>query len=179
MHSVFKIIFERLRDALGVNYQSLLQFNRAHDDIDRIFDKHQEALLSSDIPEAQRRIGEFAKALRIHIRCEENWLLPLYEERCRGFLKPRNQSISRYLYKHQKILNLLEIIQTSLNDFGQGEPISSSETMALLEREQVLRNFIAHHNFHENNDLHPNLDRLTSGKERGNLLMLFSREMDL
>lgn len=142
---------------------SFLSLLSLHEDLVEGFLRHQEALLEGDIERARALLGSFGRAIRDHIRHEEEVLLPVYEERC-GPIEGAPPAL--FYGEHRKIEGFLDEFAKALAA-GDASPRAR---IALLDREAVFKNLLHHHDLREKSALYPELDRATQPAERARML---------
>ena len=155
---------------------SFLGLNRVHEELEELFLRHQKALLGFRIPEAIELLDLFEKRLRLHMRHEEDWLLPIYDQR--GGRPGRSKALPAevYVLEHRKMLDLLGKVRCSVAQIAPPAKPSPCDIIALLDRECSFKHLVEHHNMREHNVLYAELDRLTSEKERRELTDRCARE---
>lgn len=144
---------------------SFLSLLDLHEDLREGFLRHQEALLEGDISQARALLASFDRAIRDHIRHEEEVLLPVYEERC-GPIEGAPPAL--FYGEHRKIEKFLDEFAESLEQLAG--TASTRARIALLDREGVFKNLLHHHDLRERSALYPELDRATSAEERARML---------
>lgn len=151
---------------------SFLEFLKAHDELDDLFLQHQEAVLASDIPGAGRLLSRYKEHLEMHIRQEEEVLLPLYD---RPDHPPARQA-RVFTLEHRKILEKLERLRQWLDELKKKPLVTPRQIIILLDVESSFKRLVEHHNEREKNVLYPALDDLTSEKERLRVLRACGEE---
>lgn len=128
-----------------------------HRDLDALFLNHQEYLVMADVPRARDALEEFAERLALHIRQEEDRLLPVYAERLKPPASAREPT-AIYRLEHRKIDQLLGRLRNGLGEL-ESRPLPV-HIIRLLDRGLVFKHVLEHHGERERSLLYPQLDRL-------------------
>lgn len=153
-----------------------LDLDHVHEELNEIFLRHQDALIAFRLSMASDLLDDFEERLRLHMRHEEEWLLPLYEARRDRQGQQRGLGAEVYALEHKKMLELLAKIRACLQDMAAVGSPTSREIIVLLDRECTFKNLVEHHNMREHNILYTELDRLTSEEERHELTSRCAQE---
>ena len=128
---------------------------------------HQESLVLGELEEASVHLDRFARAVRAHIRAEDEVLVPVYvgngDQRAAG-------SAELITAEHRKIEKLLaraEAKMDSLLHFGE---ITAQQVISTIEEERILKELLSHHDQRERNTMVPELDGRLQGEERVRIL---------
>ena len=140
--------------------KSFLRFLERHRSILEELIVHQERLVVGAIGEARDLFAGFERRIRGHIREEEEEMLPIYDERA-GLMHGGDPDLFRM--EHRKIERFLDEIRGRLTDLAAGD---LRGRIALIEREQMLKEILHHHDLREQNILYPELDRVTDDAEK-------------
>jgi hypothetical protein len=151
---------------------SLRAIDAVHHELAELFLEHQERLLVFDLEWAERILLQYDKALRLHIRHEEELLLPVYD---RADL-PRRARAQVYSHEHAWILGRLDELRARLRDLRLRQSLKPRRVISLLERETTFKHFLHHHEQRENEFLFPILDGRLPRDERMDLLCRCERE---
>lgn len=144
---------------------SFTRLEAYHDDLKKLFDLHQRAVVDRDFEEATRRLEQYEDALSRHMRDEEASLLPIFWVRA-GVVP--GGSAETFRIEHDKIRQLLARVEQSLIVLAQAP--NAAGVVSLIEREAHFKNLVEHHCLREHNVLFPTLDHLLDGAERRQLL---------
>jgi iron-sulfur cluster repair protein YtfE (RIC family) len=136
-----------------------------HKELDRIFFEHQCALLRFEFDRASERLEFYEKCLRIHMRDEEEILLPLYAVRCQ--IDPRG-TVQIYLDDHAKMLAHLKLFSEHIEKLI-AEPQPEADLILLLDREAFFKRLCSHHDRREGEILYPELEANIPKEERARL----------
>lgn len=135
---------------------------RYHEDLDRLFESHQRALLASDIDLSLSILATFATGLERHLDFEERRLLPVYADKGG---ETAGATLEIFQAEHHKLRDTVK------NLIGQTESLHSSTDLpgailALLNDETTFKGLLHHHMTREQKHLFPRLDELTTEEER-------------
>jgi hemerythrin-like domain-containing protein len=148
--------------------ESFIQFTKVHEWLDELFLAHQTALLSLDIKEAKRCLDAYDTNLRLHIKDEEDLLIPTYGARASDI---PGGAVEFFTGEHKKILGFLGEFHEMLSRLRDQKTLQLKHAVIqLLDREGMYKGLLQHHHAREHNVLYPWLDWLTSEAERKNLL---------
>jgi regulator of cell morphogenesis and NO signaling len=137
-----------------------------HADLERVFEKHQRALISRDVPTAFATIVTFESNLKRHIAFEEEVLLPLYKTKggeVEGGTLPIFQA------EHRKLREIVARLARHTDGLYTTPDILGA-ILELLDEEALFKGLMAHHTLREQNLLFPRLDALTAESEREKML---------
>jgi len=139
----------------------------AHEGFDESLLEHQEAMVRGDLESARDLIAELQEELQIHIRHEEERLLPLLEERggWGRIGEPRY-----YREEHEKIQMMVAGLVEATNGLDAADPRVHRDIALLIGREQAFRSLLEHHDERERKGLFPDLARVTTPEEQALLL---------
>ena len=146
------------------NFSSL---SKTHDDLVLLFFEHQKALLDRDILRASVLLNRYEKEIQHHTGLEEEWLIPLYEERIKA--RPGGDA-SNFVGEHSKILMYLQRLKDKLVKIKNLKEMTH-ELINLLDDEARFKDLILHHDEREERFLFPELDRVTTIDEKNRLLL--------
>ncbi|MCC6682635.1 MAG: hemerythrin domain-containing protein [Phycisphaeraceae bacterium] len=145
---------------------TFLDFERVHEQLDEMFLEHQEALVARRFQRAITILEAYERALRIHVRHEDRWLLPIYEQRrCHATPRPK-VAASVFSAEHQRMLQILGEICAAVHGFAQADAPPPRDVIRLLDAQCTFKRLVEHHNTREHNILYPCLDQVTSLGER-------------
>lgn len=165
-----------LMETSGAGGASFLALDRVHAELDELFLQHQEALFAGELAGAGELLDRFVARLRVHMRHEEDWLLPLYEERRERVAAERAAAADVYRLEHARMLALLAELRAALRGLEASGAPAARDVIALLDRESTFKHLVEHHDTREHNALYPALDRLASAEERRELTARCERE---
>jgi iron-sulfur cluster repair protein YtfE (RIC family) len=137
-----------------------------HDDLDGYFRQHQIALLHFEFGAALDRLLEYEKNLRMHMRDEEEILLPIYAERAEI---PRSGGVKLFLDEHEKMLAHVELFKEQTKKLIS-EDSPDDGLILLLDRESFYKRLTSHHDNREHDILFPMLDQITTDEEKADIL---------
>ena len=146
-----------------------------HVELEQLFFRHQEAVLTGDLPAAQEALRRYAVAHDLHKRFEDEHLFPKLAE----LDDPGSWPLKIYVHEHDKIEARLEQITTTLNDLIERELHGTELRMALitlLDLEKSYKGLIEHHQEREEAGLLPALDAQTDPEWRRAVLEPFTAE---
>ena len=155
--------------------KNLLDLNRVHHELAELFDLHQAALLKRDFNSCRSLWTEYKRHLLVHMREEEELLIPLYAARAAPI---RGGGAELFSQEHAKIREWQGRLELRISRLGAGT--DAKDLIALLDDEALYKKFIEHHSLREDRILYPELERVVDPKERSGLLRLltFSLEED-
>jgi regulator of cell morphogenesis and NO signaling len=152
-----------MSDAAGHTFSSL---QCEHGDLQRVFEKHQRASISKDVPVALATIVTFESNLKRHIAFEEDVLLPLYKSKggeVEGGTSPIFQA------EHRKLRETAARLAQHTDELYT-TPDMLGTILNLLDEEALFKGLMAHHTLREQNLLFPRLDAITTEREREKML---------
>lgn len=152
------------------NLQQLLE--AYHEYLDEFFLIHQEALIAGDIVMADEYLAYFSELMRLHIKIENEYLLPLFE-RC----VPKATAhwpASLYKHEHNKITQLLDGVEQLMNKLG--EPLNRRDIINLLDKENRFKNVVEHHEQREEMAFIPELVGQLSLSDHQQLLLSIQQQ---
>ncbi|MCI0342616.1 MAG: hemerythrin domain-containing protein [Planctomycetales bacterium] len=145
---------------------SLLELMDLHEGLQREFAAHQEHLVGPELKPARETWARFERALRHHIREEEEVILPFYEQRAGEVPKGRPEF---FRLEHRKIGEFLDRIGPALGALREESPRLRREVLDLLLVEVRFQNLLEHHDQRERTILYPTIERLATPEERTDL----------
>ena len=149
------------------NEQSFLALVKVHQWLDELFLEHQTALLSLELSQAGKHLDCYETHLLMHIRDEEESLIPLYEARISDV---PGSAVAMFLGEHKKIRRFLAEFHDLLKQMRACKGVTlKHKVIELLDREAMYKGLLAHHHAREHNALFPWLDLLTTAEERNGL----------
>ena len=141
---------------------SFTSLSKHHEELERLFDGHQRALLASDIGGAVAALTKFQSALEKHVDFEERRLLPLYADKA---AETAGGTLEIFQAEHRKLresvhsfLQKTELLYTSHDLPGA--------ILKLLTEETTFKSLFEHHAIREQRQLFPRLDERTTPEER-------------
>ncbi len=148
--------------------ESFIQLTKVHEWLDELFLAHQTALLSLDLTEAERWLNDYDANLRLHIKDEEDLLIPIYGARASDI---PGGAVEFFTGEHKKILAFVAEFHLMLKGLRNQKKLQLKHAIIqLLDREGMYKGLLQHHHAREHNVLYPWLDWLTSEAERKQLL---------
>lgn len=148
--------------------KSFIKFTQVHEWLDELFLAHQTALLSLELREARRCLDSYEDNLRLHIKDEEELLIPTYGARASDI---PGGAVEFFTGEHKKIFRFLAEFHEMLTPLRNQKTLRLKHAIIrLLDREAMYKGLLQHHHAREHNVLYPWLDWLTSEAEREKLL---------
>ncbi len=147
--------------------ENFLSLSEIHEDLALLFFEHQKALLDRDLLKAGLFLKQYEKEIQHHTGLEEEWLLPLYEERSE--INPGGDVVN-FVGEHSKILLVLRRLQEKLSKMRSSRD-GTCDLISLLDDEARFKELIRHHDEREERFLFPELDRVTNDAEKSRLLL--------
>lgn len=153
--------------------QSFMELLEFHADLDEVFALHQEALLERRLELARELLGIHSSLLALHMKQEEEVLLPIFE---RAGTVERWPKIL-YTGQHEKLVALLGRAGAAL-DAMIATPLANPRraVIALLDHETTYKHLHEHHDGAERQGLFPTCDAVTTSAERAGLLSQLRRD---
>lgn len=142
-----------------------------HTELDGMFFVHQAALLHSEFADAASLLERYETALLMHIRDEEEILLPVYRERAAMI---QGGDVRLFLDEHYKMSEFIKLLKTEVSRLI-GEPKPEAKLIWILDREAFYKRLCGHHDKREAEILYPELDRVTTDAEKTELLSRVNR----
>lgn len=156
--------------------KSLLNLLEVHAALHEQFAVHRDFVVGLEFDRALAELEKFEKDLRLHMRAEEDYLLPLYKERV-GHVPGGDPDF--FTLEHENILRNLEVAKQSLRRLVASPSAGRRQAHEFLNEEGILRHLIDHHDLREKNILYPRLDAVISKEERESLLLRCGWSRDL
>ncbi len=148
--------------------ESFIQLTKVHEWLDELFLAHQTALLSLELSEAERCLDDYEANLRLHIKDEEELLIPTYGARASDI---PGGAVEFFTGEHKKMLGFVAEFHKMLKRLRNQKKLQLKHAIIqLLDREGMYKGLLGHHHAREHNVLYPWLDWLTSEEERKRLL---------
>jgi hemerythrin-like domain-containing protein len=133
-----------------------------HNDLERLFESHQRALIARDIDAALATITAFENQLKWHIGYEEEVLLPLYKAKAG---EVEGGTLPIFQAEHRKLRqSAASLAQHTGSLYTVSDMVGS--ILNLLDEEALFKGLFNHHALREQNLLFPRLDAVTSETER-------------
>jgi hemerythrin-like domain-containing protein len=133
-----------------------------HADLERLFDRHQRALLARDVDAAVATINTFENRLKWHIGFEDEVLLPLYKVKAG---EVEGGTLPIFQAEHRKLRESVATLARHTSALYTRPDLSGS-ILNLLDEEVLFKGLFSHHSLREHNLLFPRLDAVTSESER-------------
>lgn len=124
-----------------------------HSKLDEIFLEHQELLLERRLGEATAKLEVYRELLELHMRHEEELLLPLYARHGPSKRWP----LVLFTGQHQRMRELLDAVAERLRSMPA--EVRPRDVIALLDFERTYKHLSEHHDGAEREGLFPALDR--------------------
>jgi len=162
---------------LTTKNRSLSDLNQVHQELDDLFFRHQVAVLQCDGPKARDLLAAFERGSAVHMREENEILLPLYRERAASI---RGGDTAVFLGEHDKMAEWLGRLKLRLARFPPAGPLPK-DVLELLDDEAHFKKFLEHHTLREDRILYPELERVTTSSEKTGLMRLLTfslRDLD-
>lgn len=137
-----------------------------HTKLDEHFLSHQELLLERRLVEAAGALTRYVHLLELHMRHEEELLLPIYARATPA----RRWPLVLYTGQHQRMRELLLSASERLAALTRKERVLARDIIELLDHERTYKHLAEHHDGAEREGLFPALDRLTSPDEQAQLV---------
>jgi len=150
--------------------EGLLALNRIHRQLEEIFFRHQAAVLNGDGAQARSLLGDYETGLSIHMREEDEILMPLYRERATPI---RGGDAEIFTGEHGKIFERLDVLRLRLSRITLTHS-PAGDILALLDDEAYFKKFMEHHTLRENRIFYPELERVTTPQEKAGLIRLLT-----
>ncbi|MGC4086832.1 MAG: hypothetical protein QM756_02825 [Polyangiaceae bacterium] len=151
-----------LEDYLCAALMQLSELLLVHERLDEHFAVHQEHLLDCRLPEACATLDVYVELLGVHMRHEEELLLPIY---ARGEPSARFPLVL-FTGQHQRMRELLAEARARLARLsGEGHALARG-VIELLDFERTYKHLGEHHDGAERQALFPVLDRLATSDEQ-------------
>ena len=148
--------------------KSFIKLGKVHEWLDGLFLTHQTALLSLDLSEARRCLDFYEANLLLHIKDEEELLIPTYGARASDI---PGGAVEFFTGEHKKILGFIAEFHKMLKPLRSQKKLQLKHgIIQLLDREAMYKGLLQHHHAREHNVLYPWLDWLTTEVEREKLL---------
>jgi hemerythrin-like domain-containing protein len=133
-----------------------------HSDLERLFDKHQRALLSKDLEGAMATLKTFENELGRHIAIEDQVLLPLYS--AKGG-EVEGGTLAIFHAEHRKLQEMAASLAQDTAALESSSDLLGS-ILKLLDQEALFKGLFSHHAAREENLLFPRLEACTTAVER-------------
>lgn len=152
------------------NTKSLLDLNKLHQELDQLFFEHQVALLKGDFPHSRAVLKSFEKALLMHIREEDEILMPLYRQRSEQI---RGGDADIFSGEHVKITEWINRINLRVSRLNRSDA-NWKEIISLIDDEAQFKKYMEHHSVREDRIFYPEVDRVVEEKEKESLMRLLT-----
>jgi hemerythrin-like domain-containing protein len=136
-----------------------------HEDLRRLFARHQIALVRREYGEAIERLEQYEQALAKHLIEEETFLLPLLALRGKPLPGGDPQSFQA---DHRKLRSMLTALSRRVGTLRDAP--SAIKLVNLIEHEGRFKSLFETHGAREASLLFPRLDQLTGATERLGIL---------
>lgn len=148
---------------------------RCHEELNRLFFLHQEAILVRELPRAIETLDRFIVAHDLHKHFEDTHLLPRLAE----LENPGDWPVSLYHHEHDKIGEFMTRLEKQIAELN-ARNLSGTELhfniIELLDREKSIKGLCEHHQEREEAGMLLVLDEQTDEAWRTSILMPFVDE---
>src|SRR5262249_59303313 len=141
--------------------QTFASVRAQHSELERLFDKHQRALLSKDLEGALATLKTFENELGRHIALEDEVLVPLYA--AKGG-EVEGGTLAIFHAEHRKLQEMSTSLVRSTEALESSSDVLGS-ILKLLDQEAVFKGLFSHHATREENLLFPKLEACTTAAE--------------
>ena len=124
-----------------------------HTEFDDALAEHQRALVRGDLGAARDAFRRFALALSHHARMEDEVVFPIYAPIGASVVGGGLELLDA---EHDKLGRMIAAMSSELDELVA--PLSPETLVAWIEREQVLKHLLQHHDQRERNLVYPALD---------------------
>ena len=145
--------------SVALNPDPFVWLAREHASLNRLFGRHQEALVSRSWVRAMRLLDSYSWHLQRHIAIEEQLLLPQCQN---AGAKPRWYA-DVYCAEHRRIQLLLGKSREGLAH-AQPRGMRATALIALLDEEKTLKHLVDHHHEREETALFAELRHVLPGE---------------
>jgi len=144
-----------------------------HERIAADFSAHQQALVravgeASAAADARAAWDRFETRLRMHIRFEDERLIPLFAARVQP--PPLGCSEELLLAEHRKLERLLDSCSVTAREHLEQRATDPAALLALIEQQRMIREVLEHHDQRERAAFFPALDEVLQPDEKTALL---------
>ena len=133
-----------------------------HSELERLFDKHQRALLSKDLEAAVATLKTFENELGRHLSIEDQVLLPLYA--AKGG-EVEGGTLAIFHAEHRKLQEMAASLARVTAALESASDLLGA-ILQLLDQEALFKGLFSHHAQREENLLFPRLEACTTAAER-------------
>ena len=141
-------------EQLSPRFQSLVG---AHQHVERLMSRHQEALVGFDLAEARRLFDQLRCQTIEHMQFEELELLPAYAEHGQW---ERGGRPELFRAEHHQIYLMINHLTRILDDLDSPDHLTRRAVIDLLDAEKAFKGVLEHHSLRENTYLYPALNRI-------------------
>ncbi len=124
-----------------------------HTEFDDALAEHQRALVRGDLEVARDAFRRFSLALSHHARMEDEVVFPVYAPIGAGVV---GGGLELLAAEHSKLGRVIESMSSELDELVA--PLSPETLVRWIEREQMLKHLLQHHDQRERNLVYPALD---------------------
>jgi iron-sulfur cluster repair protein YtfE (RIC family) len=139
--------------------------------MDQLFEAHQIALMKNEPQQAVTILSRLTERMSIHVRDEEELLLPLYEQKINPV--PAGGAAEFYRREHEQIMGFLK-------RFHEHQPAGRDEISLVhyFDMCTMYKDLIEHHHARERTFLYRLLDRKLTAAEKKHILKIFTGHQD-
>ena len=136
-----------------------------HSRLDELFLEHQRGLLRLDLTAATAALEAYELELFAHMADEEDFMLPVYEERA---VPPEGGAAEIFRGEHQKLRQYVVLFKDALGKLRDAKDLEKG-VIWLLDSQTTFKRLQVHHDTREKKMLYPLLDEVMTAKEREEL----------
>ncbi|HET9929718.1 MAG TPA: hypothetical protein VFQ35_03485, partial [Polyangiaceae bacterium] len=118
------------------------------------------------LPEATLALARYVRLLELHMRHEEELLLPIYARETPSKRWP----VVLYTGQHQRMRELLASTTERVAALARREDVRGRDIIELLDHERTYKHLAEHHDGAEREGFFPALDKLTTASECSELI---------
>jgi hypothetical protein len=119
----------------------LADLSTVHDRLAELFASHQDLLLQQRLAEAQMALQVYSELLGLHMRHEEQILIPMYERLGPNPLWPTRL----YIGQHRRMRELLHEAGQRLGPLSGHGPATRRAIIGVLDYETTYKHLVLHH----------------------------------
>lgn len=138
-----------------------------HEEVRKLFDIHQRALLAGDVENAVSILSKFRDDLERHVGFEEAWLLPKYAQEGG---ETAGGTLTIFQAEHRKLKDMMEALFREALGLYTATDLDGA-IISILDKEALFKSLLEHHMHREQNILLPRLEARTTPAERKELLV--------
>ena len=153
------------------SYKMISDLDGFHRCMDQLFETHQIALMKNEPEQAIDILDRLTDLMAVHVRDEEELLLPLYEQKISPV--PAGGAAEFYRREHEQIMGFLK-------RFREHQPVGRDEISLVhyFDMCTMYKDLIEHHHARERTFLYRLLDGKLTAAEKKHLLKIFTGHQD-